>query len=847
MKAGVQLKFNKRKLFSFLKIAFPIALLLLILFESKNMVKGFDINLLKNNISELTPIKILLILILGLVSIVPMLFYDLILSKILKIKLSYKKLLSYSWIVNTFSNFLGFGGVIGLSLRTYFYKDYYKEKDVILKSIAKVSIFYLSGLSILCWLVTLGIFKPTFLVEMKWLKIAVWGLALYIPFLLLSFKLRNLKNENFSLRKNYLIELMIISVFEWMFAFLLFMIIAHLVDVHISFGHLFPIFFVAACAGIISMIPGGLGSFDLVLLMGFEYYHIPSEKVLLILLLYRVSYYFIPFLIAIGLFAKHYWNILDKQYKQILNTIVKNISHWILVILVFLSGIVLLLSASLPGVLDRIRFLREFLSSPFMGFSHQLTVIAGFLLILLSRGIEYKVRWAYYSTLVVLIFGSLLCLVKGLDYEEAIYLSFVAIMLIISKKRFYRINFVITWGRATFDFCVIIFFTILYILIGYWNLPESKIRIPHFIQKYMIIDAGDLILSAITGLVIAAIIMFCTYLIIKPKSPGFYPVESEKIIEHVKKYKGTVLTHLIFLHDKKIFWNETGQVMMMYERYGDKLVVLGDPVGNEQEFFHAIEEFQDFADLYGFTPAYYQVTTDLIPKLHENGYDFFKLGEEAYVDLTSFTLSGGKMKGLRSTKNKFEKEGFSFQVLQPPFTNDLFQSLREISDQWLEGKSEKGYSLGFFDEDYLRRAPIAILNDQENKPMAFVSIMPAYDNHQTLSIDLMRHLPNTPSGTMDYLFLELFDWAKTNGYVRFNLGMAPLANVGLSKYSFIGEKVAFQIYTHGNFVYHFKGLRKFKEKYANKWEPKYLAYRKKTSLPITMIQIALLISRKRPS
>ena len=109
----------------------------------------------------------------------------------------------------------------------------------------------------------------------------------------------------------------------------------------------------------------------------------------------------------------------------------------------------------------------------------------------------------------------------------------------------------------------------------------------------------------------------------------------------------------------------------------------------------------------------------------------------------------------------------------------------------------------------------------------------------------MRFLPNSPSGTMDFIFLSLFDWAKEKGYTKFNLGMAPLSNVGLSKYSFFSEKVASQIYLHGQVFYHFQGLRKFKEKYHVSWVPKYLAYRKKSSLPITMAQVTLLIGKRR--
>jgi phosphatidylglycerol lysyltransferase len=109
----------------------------------------------------------------------------------------------------------------------------------------------------------------------------------------------------------------------------------------------------------------------------------------------------------------------------------------------------------------------------------------------------------------------------------------------------------------------------------------------------------------------------------------------------------------------------------------------------------------------------------------------------------------------------------------------------------------------------------------------------------------MRFKLDSPPGMLDFLFLSIFDWANEQGYERFNIGMAPLSNVGLSRFSFLSEKIAAQIFLHGHFFYQFQGLRKFKDKYTNIWEPKYLAYRRKSSLPFTMAQITLLISKKR--
>ena len=49
--------------------------------------------------------------------------------------------------------------------------------------------------------------------------------------------------------------------------------------------------------------------------------------------------------------------------------------------------------------------------------------------------------------------------------------------------------------------------------------------------------------------------------------------------------------------------------------------------------------------------------------LHEYGYEFIKMGEEALVNLETFTMSGKKFKGTRAVFNKITKAGYSFDVL----------------------------------------------------------------------------------------------------------------------------------------------------------------------------------------
>ena len=131
--------------------------------------------------------------------------------------------------------------------------------------------------------------------------------------------------------------------------------------------------------------------------------------------------------------------------------------------------------------------------------------------------------------------------------------------------------------------------------------------------------------------------------------------------------------------------------------------------------------------------------------------------------------------------NKITKAGYSFDVLQPPFSTEQMHELKAISDSWLDNRKEKGFSLGFFDEAYLQRNPIAVVRNAEGEMVSFANIIPSYTN-EVGTIDLMRHhKEKAPSGSMDFLFIHLFEYMKTENIHYFNLGMAPLANVGQSR------------------------------------------------------------------
>ncbi|MBM7691350.1 phosphatidylglycerol lysyltransferase [Peribacillus deserti] len=837
---------KKPKVLLAVKILIPLLVFTLVLYESGSFFKAIDFGLLKAHLFEIGISKFAIILSLGMIAVLPMSFFDLILMKLLGRKMSKKRLLTYSFISNSYSNFLGFGGLTGAALRVYFYKTKEYSRTKVIKAITKISIFYLTGLSLLSWLILFGILDSPLAKTYSWLNIGIIAIGLFLPGLLISLSIKKRNEAESKIQLKYEIQLVLVSLAEWFFALLTMFAIARMLDINISLIALAPIYLTSACAGVISMIPSGLGSFDLIFLLGFDAYGISKEKGLLLLLLYRLSYNFFPWLVSSFMMIGHVWHTANQRWKNIPAYALANISHRFLTIFVFLSGVILLLSAAFPNAIITVHSHFELFSPKLIKLSHLLSVAAGIALLALARGIQYKVKWVYYLSILVLLFGSFFALLRGFDYKEAVFSLIAAFLLFLARGQFYRVNFFPAWEKAVVDISFILFFMSLYFFIGYVNMPASQLQVPQQLEGYTIQDSASLFRSGILGLLIASLTLAAGNWVSRQSHFPFKTSvsQTERIKKHLLTFGGNAFSHLLFLNDKYIFWNKEGNVLFAFQPYADKLVILGDPVGDRNHFSAAMDEFQEKADRAGLALVFYQVSSDMLPLLHGSGFDFFKLGENASVHLDSFSLTNDKMKNFKAVYHKFEKEGFRFRVLFPPYSREIMNEIKEVSEKWLDGRREKGFSYGYYDEEYMQLAPLAVLKDTDDKMIAFTVLMPMYDFGQTLSVDLMRVQPKSPSGTMDYFLICVLLWAKDHKYRFFNLGIDPLSNNGKSKYSTTGEKIASLIYLYGHFFYPFQRLTRFREKYAAERAPKFLAFHRKSSLPAAMLQLSLLISKK---
>jgi phosphatidylglycerol lysyltransferase len=300
--------------------------------------------------------------------------------------------------------------------------------------------------------------------------------------------------------------------------------------------------------------------------------------------------------------------------------------------------------------------------------------------------------------------------------------------------------------------------------------------------------------------------------------------------------------YLVYLKDKSLLFDDERTGFVMYAVQGRSWIAMGDPVCPPDRVQHMVRLFLEKCDDFGATPVFYEVGKNHLHHYVDFGMTFVKLGEEARVDLQQFTLEGPEASGFRKIIRRLEKDGCTFRVVQPADVPSILGRLEIVSTNWREQRaaSEKGFSLGFFDREYIARFPVAVI-EREGRILAFANIWRGPENYE-LSVDLMRYHQEAPNGVMEALFVHLMIWGKAEGYQWFALGMAPMSGFEKSPVAPLWARVGMLLYEHGEAIYNFQGLRAFKEKFNPQWVPHYLAYPGGFTLPRVLADAAALVA-----
>ena len=94
------------------------------------------------------------------------------------------------------------------------------------------------------------------------------------------------------------------SLGQWLGGMFAFLMIGRLMQVPVSMVSVYPMFVIATLIGMLTMVPGGMGTFDVLMILGLSQLGIDRSQAVVWLLYYRLFYYVTPFMTGVILFLQ---------------------------------------------------------------------------------------------------------------------------------------------------------------------------------------------------------------------------------------------------------------------------------------------------------------------------------------------------------------------------------------------------------------------------------------------------------------------------------------------------------------------------------------------------------------
>ncbi len=633
----------------------------------------------------------------------------------------------------------------------------------------------------------------------------------------------------------------------------------------VPFGTLVLVFVLAAALGVASHVPAGLGVFEAVMIAALGE-HVPLAQLMVALVLFRLIYYLLPLSLAMLLLV---WREVRLARGRAVTSLgsaspaagsrldglrapIGILGDWGARLvplatagLMFIAGLVMLASAALPGVPERLALLDETLPWILVEVSHVLAALVGLSLLFLARGLQRRLNGAYVLSMLLLGLGIVFNLAKGMDFEEAGVLATVALVLFLSRKEFYRHTRLLD-SPFSGGWFVAVFAALIGMLALTFFAFKGVAYSPMLWWQFGLDHDAARSLRATLGVGVGVALLGLMVLLRPPLRVPHTP--NAAVLAHAQAIVSTqdnASANLALLGDKSIMLNDEGNAFIMFARQGSSFVALGDAVGNVPENPNALEElswqFRELVSREGGRIAFYQVRAQNLPMYLDMGLTPLKIGEEAVVSLPDFELKGKRHEANRYIVNRGERVGLAFEYLPAARWDEVFAEVKDVSDAWLAQRNarEKRFSLGLFAAEYVRHFDVALLRF-EGRIVAFVTVLRTATKVE-LTTDIMRQRADAPRDAMRFLLLKLMLYAKAEGVQRFSLAMAPLSGLEGRRYAPVWQRIGAAIYQYGGAYYNFSGVRQFKEQFYPQWEPRYLVTQGGLDPAIILADVAMLV------
>jgi lysyl-tRNA synthetase class 2 len=515
-------------------------------------------------------------------------------------------------------------------------------------------------------------------------------------------------------------------------------------------------------------------------------------------------------------------------------------------------GVLNIASAILAPVQARLDFIGSLVPLAIPHVARVLAVLSGLLLLFGSRQVARGKRRAWQAAVSLLAVSVVLHVVKGLDVEEAAASLVLLAALVAARRRFRAASDAPSFARVIRLAPLLAALPFAYGLAGLW-LRRSRIE-GGFNLTDALIEVGDRLVwlsgpihyreglrawfpSSITALgsLIALYVLFLVFRPVVLRGPHRSAEDESRLRQLL--HAGDSLSYFQLRDDKAAFFDSAGISALAYRPVGGVALISGDPAGPRSAWRGLISEFGAYAHERGWRVAAIANGEAAIAVWEELGYSVLYLGDEAIVEPDDFTLDGRRMRKVRQAMVHVARAGYVVEWhRQADVHPDLRRALLHISEAWLGGDEERGFSMSLGrlfdprDPDCL----VAVARDANGYARGFLHFVPAAGNGW--SLDVMRRDHDTPGGLNEFLIAKTLEHLRAESTAFVSLNFAFLRGVlrptkrlrpsqHLQRWLALRLGPWFQI----------ESLYRFNNKFDPEWRPRYAAYEGALSVPAVLL------------
>ncbi len=480
----------------------------------------------------------------------------------------------------------------------------------------------------------------------------------------------------------------------------------------------------------------------------------------------------------------------------------------------------------------------------------------GIALLVLARFLARGSRQAWRLAVLLTAVGALLSLPRG-HVSIAVVLSALALVLLLLTRDTFRLR---GSGTRPARWSVPLGMAVgllAFALVGYAEIDQLapaplNDRLAVIWRTLLFLPGGvdieqTLVETYVLALHIGSLLLVFALIWALRRSSQRQAADREAIRTFAYHHGTTGTAPLLALPDNQLLELDHGRAWAAVGIRGGTAVSLGAPVAEAGREYVAMNELTSHCEQNGWTPALLALDSAQNDLAVAAGYATTQIGVEAVLDVSEFSTAGKRRSNIRHSASRARREEVTvLSYSGAARTTGRTEQLAQVSTQWLQDKGgpELGFTLGRFDPERLDDQEIYVavraIDTPAERVVAFVTWLP-FNNGQDAVLDLMRRAQDCPPGVMELLIVESVAHFATLGRARASLGGVPLANdpnAPADEAQDTARGVLGWLYEHGGGVYDAKGLFRFKDKFAPRWEPMFLAYPSRADLPRISVGIA---------